>query len=237
MVGVFLFGWHYVLRDVVCDEMCQLEKNAMQVADTETIFLKAQVELQEAIENKASKQAAFDAAYKNYLDLIAERESILGIASGTIQKEYPTWLLSYIEYPIPTYDPNSTWYVAFDGEVSLNKLRLMNIAYQIGGEDFVLTLHAENQTRDPTKQSDCYWPKCEGIESGKLREESYGLCQLNRKSYNGFINSEYFGNKEYQLIKCWNEYKKALNQGNIYTKFYGYAVRNNYRQYFIFLNP
>lgn len=183
------------------------------------------------------KEKEYNKKLKKYNDMqLQVNWYIISTGSKDIKDiQYQAEFMRYLDYDVPEYDWNATWYVVFIPGTSYEKTRMMNIAYQLWWEDFVLTLHAENQRRDPTKQSDCHWRKCEGPESWKKREESYWYCQLNVGSYREFIESKYFADPEAQIIKCRNEFKRAIDNWNIETKFYWYNKRSLYAERFTFI--
>ena len=214
------------LYDSWMNELSQLWKEVAQAKIQKELFKKL-YENEEKSYNKKLKKYNDQQAKVNWY--------IVSTWSQTIdQIEYNAEFLRYIDYDIPSYDSNATWFVVFNPGTSEEKSRMMNIAYQLWWRDFVLTLHAENQYRDSKKQSDCYGPSCEWPQSWLKREESYWYCQLNVEWYREFIESSYFKNPETQLIKCRNEYKKAVDNWNITTKFYWYNKRLQYQERFTF---
>jgi hypothetical protein len=60
--------------------------------------------------------------------------------------------------------------------------------------DFVETLNMENWNRDETLQSRQY--------RNGIREQSYWICQINKKFHKKFMSSEEFNNPFYQIDYC-----------------------------------
>lgn len=98
--------------------------------------------------------------------------------------------------------------------------KIINYAYDIssGDMDFVLTLKAENGWFDLYQQSNVY--------NNGIREDSWGLCQLNRRRHKNVVDNPLFRESwEHQVEVCWDKYKNG-------TKFYGYNVRKKYENLF-----
>lgn len=221
---------------VTCDKTCEYNKAIEEQKRIGEILLQTNDVKKDAFENYKEALVLYNKALKEKSDADAKVNSFYLTDDYSVKMvEYEANFLRYLDYEVPEYDSNNTGFVQFLPWTSEAKTKIMNIAYQLGGKDFVLTLHAENSYRDHKKQSDCHGSKCENASSGLKREESYGYCQLNRGSYSDFLDSVYFTDPEAQLIKCRNEYKKALDNGNITTKFYGYNNRELYSKYFSFL--
>ena len=150
---------------------------------------------------------------------------------------HPRWFVDLLSYDIPQYDIEArdfVWYSWWNA--TEEKAKRMNLAYQLWGKDFVLTLQQENGYRNPKYQSECYWPKCLWPASWYPRERSYGFCQLNIDSwwYGRFVYWDYFNDPVLQMIFCRNEYQKAVDWGYISTKFYWYRIRNSHLRKFTF---
>ena len=97
--------------------------------------------------------------------------------------------------------------------------KIINYAYKISGGDmdFILTLKAENWGFNMYQQSN--------VVKNWIREDSRWLCQLNRKRHKEVDTKEFWESWEYQVDVCWRKYKW-------WTKFYGYNVRNRYKDQF-----
>ena len=101
--------------------------------------------------------------------------------------------------------------------------KIVNYAWKVsnGDLDFLMTLKAENGWFDMYKQSNCY-------QNGK-REDSYWLCMIHRRWHSDIVDQKIFWESwEYQVEQCWKLYKG-------WTKFYGYNVREKYRNQFTIL--
>ena len=104
--------------------------------------------------------------------------------------------------------------------IDTDATKIINYAYEISDWDidFVLTLKAENGWFDMHKQSNVH-------NNGK-REDSWGLCQLNRRRHKNVVDNPLFWeSRKYQVEVCWDKYKNG-------TKFYGYNVRLKYKDLF-----
>lgn len=106
----------------------------------------------------------------------------------------------------------------FDYDTDATKI--INYAYKISGGDmdFILTLKAENWGFNMYQQSNV-------IDKNWKREESYWLCQMMKKRHPEVNTKEFRESWEYQVDVCWRKYKW-------WTKFYGYNVRNRYKDQF-----
>lgn len=105
-------------------------------------------------------------------------------------------------------------------DIDTDATKIINYAYEIsdGDMDFVLTLKAENGWFDMYQQSNVY-------QNGK-REDSWGLCQLNRRRHKNVVDNPLFReSRKYQVDVCWEKYKG-------WTKFYWYKVRMKYKDLF-----
>lgn len=225
--------------ETVCnDNLCLYNSwmDSLSVLWKEVALAKAQSDIAKA--QFEVKETEYNMKLKKYNDMqMKVNWYIISTGSKDIADiQYQAEFLRYLDYQVPQYDPQDLWHVVFNPGTSMEKTRMMNIAYQLWWKDFLLTLHAENQYRDPQRQSDCYWPLCEWPESWKKREESYWYCQLNMWSYREFIESKYFSDPEAQMVKCRNEFKRAIDNWNIETKFYGYNKRLDYETRFTFIN-
>ena len=217
--------------------VCEYEKLLILQKQQASDVLVFGREADEAKKQYQYKLKAYYTAQSNYKNTTKKIDAIVlwswQVETWLNKIEYDAGFLRHLDYDVPHYDPNLRL-VQFASNTSDTKLKYMSIAYQLWWADFVYTIHGENNTRDPQRQSDCYGKECKGPESWLKREESYGFCQLNKKSYWEFLDSAYFDNHETQLIKCWNEYKKAMDNGSIKTKFYAYNNRSLYIDLFIF---
>lgn len=105
----------------------------------------------------------------------------------------------------------------FDYDTDATKI--INYAYKISGGDmdFILTLKAENWGFNMYQQSN--------VVKNWIREDSRWLCQLNRKRHKEVDTKEFWESWEYQVEICYKKYAW-------WTKFYGYNVRNRYKDQF-----
>ena len=105
----------------------------------------------------------------------------------------------------------------FDYDTDATKI--INYAYKISGGDmdFILTLKAENGWFNMYQQSN--------VVKNWIREDSRWLCQLNRKRHKEVDTKEFWESWEYQVEICYKKYAW-------WTKFYGYNVRNRYKDQF-----
>lgn len=100
-------------------------------------------------------------------------------------KEHRNFDYDVIDYLVD-YKWNST---------NVNIIQLINYAYSKWHDlDFVETLNMENWNRDETLQSRQH-------QNG-VREQSFGICQINKKFHKKFISSEEFNNPFYQIDYC-----------------------------------
>jgi len=114
-------------------------------------------------------------------------------------------------------------YVKWFPEDSL-ATKIATYAYKISSWslDFLMTLKAENGWFDMFKQSN--------VVKNWIREDSRGLCQLHRTWHKDIVDTkEFWESREYQVEKCWEKYSWG-------TKFYGYYVRNKYKDHFTIIN-
>lgn len=79
-----------------------------------------------------------------------------------------------------------------------NKIQAINVAYQIGGVDFITTLDQENGSRDLNRVNDS------GLH--------IGLCQLDRELHKAFIQSPYFNDYENQVLYCYDVRQDAIKK-------------------------
>lgn len=93
-----------------------------------------------------------------------------------------------------------------------SKVQAMNLAYYIGGMDFLATLDQEDDTRDPLRRS-------------STGDGSVGLCQLLPKYHSTFIDSDYFLNLSFQVMYCYDVRVDAIQKGKLSTTFYGFNAR------------
>ena len=131
-----------------------------------------------------------------------------------------------VQYSKPKEPTNSvqsiyTWTVVYVKWFPKDSMatKIATYEYKISGGDldFLATMKAENGWYNMYQQSNVY-------KNGK-REESYWLCQMMRK-YHPEVNTKIFRESwEYQVEICWKKYKWG-------TKFYGFNVRNKYKNDF-----
>jgi hypothetical protein len=133
--------------------------------------------------------------------------------------EIPSYIAKFIRYPKKEYDVNAS-IIDHKNISDSNKLSAINIAYQIGGLDFVATLDQENASRDLNRVNDS------GLH--------IGLCQLDRELHNDFIHSPYFNDYENQVLYCYDVRQDAIKKGRLPSTFEGYIYRSNNVSNFIF---
>lgn len=142
-----------------CDELCEYSRKLEQQ--------KALALDLKAINNEVAKaRDAYKAQLLHYQEVKKKYKDLQNEITGQFENEntsddiakvaYQVAFLEFLDYEIPSYDPNATGLVIFNPGTSERKQKLMNIAGQLGGEDFVLMLHGENNKRDHLRQSDCY---------------------------------------------------------------------------------
>lgn len=128
------------------------------------------------------------------------------------ERLYDEWERNYQRWTEPVLRVKG-----FDYDTDATKI--INYAYKISGGDmdFILTLKAENWGFNMYQQSN--------VVTNWKREESYWLCQMMKKRHPEVNTKEFRESWEYQVDVCWRKYKW-------WTKFYGYNVRNRYKDQF-----
>lgn len=101
--------------------------------------------------------------------------------------------------------------------------QIATYAYKIsnGDMDFLMTLKAENWWFDMYKQSN--------VVKNWVREDSWGLCQLNRRRHKEVDTKEFRESWKYQVDVCYKKWKG-------WTIFYWKLVKDKYKNDFTIIN-
>jgi len=121
-----------------------------------------------------------------------------------------TWQMFNPYYERQTID--RYWYDQ-DRQVLIDVARLKS-GYDM---DFMSTVECESR-RDRTLQSEVIMPL-------GMREESYGLCQWNKRWHGDVLDNPRFENRYRQLSKCLEYYQWRKESGALSRMLYGYNVR------------
>lgn len=146
-----------------------------------------------------------DSRIGSWVELIPSKWPVVSWGDWMIKEVNQRWTEPVLRVKGFDYDTDAT--------------KIINYAYKISGGDmdFILTLKAENGWFNMYQQSN--------VVKNWIREDSRWLCQLNRKRHKEVDTKEFWESWEYQVEICYKKYAW-------WTKFYGYNVRNRYKDQF-----
>lgn len=145
---------------------------------------------------------------------------------GTMELEkevetYPYDYEAFIRYPKTQYS-KSKRILEHKSVKDPEKVEAMNIAYQLGGMDFVTTLDQENGQRGLKVEGDA--------------GTSIGLCQLQKHLHKEFIESPYFLDYEKQVVYCYDVRQDAIEKERLGNTFSGYLARRDNEANFYYVS-
>jgi hypothetical protein len=107
-----------------------------------------------------------------------------------------------------------------------DKQDLIDVAFRLWGESFVLTLNSESATWTTDRRS---------MKIGANGYYDYWICQLNMQRHKKFIQSEAFNNPYEQIKYCYWVRQDAIRKWRLKTTFYWYNVRYKSKSQFLYI--